>query len=72
MIPANGLSDRLDRVRRQGKRSWVSRWHRPQVEDTIMSHLKAGKRMLKVAALVGVGTLRRVKREMAGQMAMAA
>ena len=37
-----------------------------------MSHLKAGKRMLKVAALVGVGTLRRVKREMAGQMAMAA
>jgi DNA invertase Pin-like site-specific DNA recombinase len=60
----------LDRVRQQGKRLG-----RPKVslkvEDAIRSHLSAGNGILKVAALVGVGsgTVQRVKREMAGQLA---
>jgi DNA invertase Pin-like site-specific DNA recombinase len=55
----------LDRVRQQGKklgRPKVS----PKVEDAIRKHLDAGNGILKVAALVGVGsgTVQRVKREM--------
>ena len=58
----------LDRVRQQGKklgRPKVS----PKVENAIRTHLSAGKGILKVAALVGVGsgTVQRVKREMAEQ-----
>jgi DNA invertase Pin-like site-specific DNA recombinase len=53
----------LDRVRQQGKKLG-----RPKVsaktEDAIRRHLSAGNGMLKVAALVGVGsgTVQRVKR----------
>ena len=56
----------LDRVRQQGKKLG-----RPKVssktEDAIRKHLSAGNGILKVAALVGVGsgTVQRVKREMA-------
>ena len=62
----------LDRVRQQGKklgRPKVS----PKIEDAIRTHLSAGNGILKVAALVGVGsgTVQRVKREMAGQLAEA-
>ena len=63
----------LDRVRQQGRklgRPKVS----PKTEDAIRRHLSAGKGILKVAALVGVGsgTVQRVKREMARQLADAA
>jgi DNA invertase Pin-like site-specific DNA recombinase len=63
----------LDRVRQQSKklgRPKVS----PKVENAIRAHLSAGNGILKVAALVGVGsgTVQRVKREMAGQLAEAA
>ncbi len=63
----------LDRVRQQGKklgRPKVS----PKTENAIRTHLSAGKGILKVAALVGVGsgTVQRVKREMAGQLQEAA
>jgi DNA invertase Pin-like site-specific DNA recombinase len=63
----------LDRVRQQGKklgRPKVS----PKVENAIRTHLSAGNGILKVAALVGVGsgTVQRVKKEMAGQLAEAA
>jgi DNA invertase Pin-like site-specific DNA recombinase len=62
-----------DRVRQQGKklgRPKVS----PKVEDAIGKHLRTGHGILKVAALVGVGsgTVQRVKRELAGQLAEAA
>ena len=63
----------LDRVRQQGKKLG-----RPKVslkvENAIRTHLSAGNGILKVAALVGVGsgTVQRVKREMAGQLAEAA
>src|ERR1700733_4482142 len=63
----------LDRVRAQGKRLG-----RPKVssktEDAIRRHLSAGNGILKVAALVGVGseTVQRVKREMTGELAKAA
>ena len=58
----------LERVRVQGtklghpKKGGVS----PKIEDAIRSHLSAGNGILKVAALVGVGsgTVQRVKREM--------
>jgi hypothetical protein len=45
-----------------------------KVEDAIRRHLSAGNGILKVAALVGVGsgTVQRVKREMAGELAKAA
>ena len=45
----------------------------PKIEDAIRTHLSAGNGILKVAALVGVGsgTVQRVKREMAGQLAEA-
>jgi DNA invertase Pin-like site-specific DNA recombinase len=54
----------LDRVRQQGKklgRPKVS----PKIEHAIRHHLSAGKGILKVAAMVGVGsgTVQRVKRE---------
>jgi len=63
----------LDRVRQQGKklgRPKVS----PKVENAIRTHLSAGNGILKVAALVGVGsgTVQRVKKEMTGQLAEAA
>jgi DNA invertase Pin-like site-specific DNA recombinase len=63
----------LDRVRQQGKklgRPKVSH----KVENAIRTHLSAGKGILKVAALVGVGsgTVQRVKREMVATMAEAA
>jgi hypothetical protein len=46
----------------------------PKVENAIRTHLSAGMGILKVAALVGVrsGTVLRVKREMAVQLAEAA
>jgi DNA invertase Pin-like site-specific DNA recombinase len=63
----------LDRVRQQGKtlgRPKVS----AKVENAIRTHLSAGTGILKVAALVGVGsgTVQRVKREMAEQLQLAA
>ena len=38
----------------------------PKIENAIRTHLSAGKGILKVAAMVGVGsgTVQRVKREM--------
>ena len=46
----------------------------PKVEDAIRRHLSAGNGILKVAALVGVGsgTVQRVKKEMVGELAEAA
>ena len=46
----------------------------PKVENAIRTHLSAGNGILKVAALVGVGsgTVQRVKREMVTTMAEAA
>jgi hypothetical protein len=43
----------------------------PKTEDAIRRHLSAGNGILKVAALVGVGSgpVQRVKREMAEQLA---
>jgi hypothetical protein len=41
-------------------------------ENAIRKHLRAGNGILKVAALVGCGTVQRVKREMAGQLREAA
>ena len=43
----------------------------PKVEDAIRSHLRAGNGILKVARLVGCGsgTVQRVKREMAMEVA---
>jgi DNA invertase Pin-like site-specific DNA recombinase len=63
----------LDRVRQQGKklgRPKVS----PKVEDAIRKHLDAGSGILKVAALVGVGsgTMQRVRRKMTLEAAKAA
>ena len=63
----------LDRVRQQGKklgRPKVS----PKVENTIRTHLSAGNGILKVAAMVGVGsgTVQRVRRQMSDGMANAA
>jgi hypothetical protein len=42
----------------------------PKTEDAIRRHLSAGNGILKVAALVGVGsgTVQRVKREIAAAM----
>src|SRR6478736_47798 len=63
----------LQRVRQQGKKLG-----RPKVsikvENAIRTHLRAGNGILKVAALVGVGsgTVQRVKREMVATMAKAA
>jgi hypothetical protein len=46
----------------------------PNVEKAIREHLSAGNGILKVAAMVGVGsgTVQRVKREMAVELAKAA
>ena len=46
----------------------------PKVEEAIRKHLRAGNGILKVAAMVGVGsgTVQRVKREMAGELVEAA
>jgi hypothetical protein len=46
----------------------------PKIEDAIRRHLSAGHGILKVMAIVGVGsgTVLRVKREMAGELAAAA
>ena len=46
----------------------------PKVEDAIRRHLSAGNGILKVAALVGVGsgTVQRVKKEMVAELAEAA
>jgi DNA invertase Pin-like site-specific DNA recombinase len=63
----------LDRVRQQGKR--LGRAKVPaKVEAAIREHLSAGHGILKVAKLVGCGsgTVQRVKREMAAQLAEAA
>ncbi len=63
----------LERVRQQGKKLGRPRLS-PKVENIIRTHLSAGNGILKVAALAGVGsgTVQRVKREMAEQLAMAA
>ena len=63
----------LQRVRAQGGklgRPKVS----PKIENAIRAHLSVGNGLLKVAALVGVGsgTVQRVKREMAVELADAA
>ncbi len=61
-------------MRQQG----VKKLGRPKVsakvEEAIREHLSAGCGILKVAAMVGVGsgTVQRVKREMIGQIAEAA
>jgi hypothetical protein len=61
---------RLDRVRQEGKKFGRPKVA-PKVEDAIRTHQRAGNGILKVAAIVGVGsgTVQRVKREMVGQMA---
>jgi len=63
----------LERVRQQGKRLGRPKVA-PKVENAIRTHLSAGNGILKVAALVGVGsgTVQRVKREMVATMAEAA
>jgi hypothetical protein len=45
-----------------------------KVENAIRTHLSAGKGILKVAAMVGVGsgTVQQVKREMTTELALAA
>jgi DNA invertase Pin-like site-specific DNA recombinase len=64
----------LERVRQQG----VKKLGRPKVgrkvEAAIREHLSAGHGILKVAELLGCGsgTVQRVKREMAAQLAEAA
>ena len=63
----------LDRVRQQGGR--LGRPKVPaKVENAIRTHLRAGNGIPNVAAIVGVGsgTVQRVKREMAGELAEAA
>src|SRR6478672_7977340 len=59
----------LDRVRQQGKRLGRPKVP-PKIENAIRTHLSAGMGILKVAALVGVGsgTVQRVRREMAEQL----
>ena len=56
----------LDRVRQQGKKLGRPKTS-PKVHTPSGTHLSAGNGILKVAALVGVGsgTVQRVKREMA-------
>jgi DNA invertase Pin-like site-specific DNA recombinase len=63
----------LDRVRAQGKTLGRPKVP-PKVEAAIQKHLRAGNGILKTAALVGCGsgTVQRVKREMAEQIAEAA
>jgi DNA invertase Pin-like site-specific DNA recombinase len=63
----------LDRVRQQGKRLGRPKVS-PKVENAIRTHLSAGNGILKVAGLVGCGsgTVQRIRREMAEQLAEAA
>ena len=63
----------LNRVRQQGKRLGRPKVA-PKVENAIRTHLSAGNGILKTAALIGVGsgTVQRVKREMAGELAQEA
>jgi DNA invertase Pin-like site-specific DNA recombinase len=73
IIRSRVMAGGLDRVRQQGKklgRPTVP----PKIEKHIRELLSAGNGILKVAALVGCGsgTVQRVKREMAIQMAEAA
>jgi hypothetical protein len=60
-------------VRQEGRKLGRTRAS-PKVKDAIGTHLRAGEGILKVAALVGVGsgTGRRVNREMAGELREAA
>ena len=60
-------------MRQQGKKHGRPKVA-PNVETAIREHLSAGNGILKVAAIVGVGsgTVQRVKREMARQLAEAA
>ena len=63
----------LGRVRQQGKK--LGRPKVPaKVEEAIREHLAAGHGILKVAAMVrcGSGTVQRIRREMAAEMAEAA
>ena len=54
----------LERVRVQGTKPVIRKRVSPKIEDAIRSHLSAGNGILKVAALVGVGsgTVQRVKK----------
>ena len=63
----------LNRVRQQGKRLGRPKVP-PKVEAAIRTHLKAGNGILKVARIVscGSGTVQRVKKEMAAELAEAA
>jgi DNA invertase Pin-like site-specific DNA recombinase len=63
----------LDRVRQEGKKLGRPRVS-PKVENAIRTHLCAGNGILKVPAMVGVGsgTVQRVRREMVATMAAAA
>ena len=71
IIRSRVLAD-LDRVHQQGKKLGRPKVA-PKVEDAIRRHLSAGSGILKVAALVGVGsgTVQRVKREMVGKLVTA-
>jgi DNA invertase Pin-like site-specific DNA recombinase len=64
----------LERVRQQGRRLGRPKKGVAKVENAIREHLSAGNGILKVAALVGCGsgTVQRVRREMARDLAMAA
>ena len=63
----------LNCVRQQGKRLGRPKVA-PKVETAIRTHLKAGNGILKVAKMVGCGsgTVQRVKKEMAAELAEAA
>ena len=58
---------------RTGRETWPPQVS-PKIENAIKTHLSAGKGILKVATLVGVGsgTVQRVKREMVKTLARAA
>ena len=57
----------LDRMRQQGKKLGRPKVP-PKIEDAIRTHLRAGHGILKVAALIGVGsgTVQQVRRELLG------
>lgn len=59
----------LDRVRAEGTKTLGRPKVGPKVEEAIRSQLAAGHGMLKVAAMIGVGsgTVQRVRREMVAQ-----
>jgi DNA invertase Pin-like site-specific DNA recombinase len=63
----------LDRYRQQGGKLGRPKVA-PKIEDAIRKHLRAGKGILKVAAIVGCGsgTVQRVKREMTEELVEAA